>query len=242
VGALGSALGELAVEVESPALDEPSADALSRGLEWLAAHLPAGEVRWRVPREAAALPGVRRLPGVESLDGSDGPSAVARPRRRASASKAQVARDADVASHAASARPRPEEPMRAAWPARFDPIIGRPHPASPAEQALFRALQRSHLAGTFRPNHPVSTRPGPRLVVDLFGAEPRLVVEIDGYAFHGGPSAFQRDRDRDFCLLASGLRVLRLTHDEIMRSVDEAVAKIRAVVDAGSTEAREREG
>jgi len=79
-------------------------------------------------------------------------------------------------------------------------------------------------------------------VVDLFGATPRLVVEIDGYAFHRGPSAFQRDRDRDFCLLASGLRVLRLTHSEIMRSVDEAAAKIRAVIDADPREVRGREG
>ena len=246
VGYLGCALGEIAVDVQSPALDEPTADTLSRGLEWLAAHLPAGDVRWLVPREAAALPGVWRLPGAEP--GVGPPPArtardpIAHPGRSVASGLGSIARDAEVGSYDARSAAGAAEPIGPAWPVRFDPVIGRPHPASPAEQALFRALQASDLAGVFRPNHPLSTQPGPRLVVDLFGATPRLVVEIDGYAFHRGPSAFQRDRDRDFCLLASGLRVLRLTHSEIMRSVDEAAAKIRAVIDADPREVRGREG
>ena len=39
----------------------------------------------------------------------------------------------------------------------------------------------------------------------------RLVVEVDGYAFHSHREAFERDRHRDAELQAAGYRVLRVT-------------------------------
>lgn len=47
--------------------------------------------------------------------------------------------------------------------------------------------------------------------VDLLWDRERLVLEVDGYAFHSAPSAFERDRQRDAELLSAGFRVVRVT-------------------------------
>jgi very-short-patch-repair endonuclease len=47
--------------------------------------------------------------------------------------------------------------------------------------------------------------------VDFLWRAERLVAEIDGYAFHCSPAAFERDRRRDAVLTAAGMRVMRIT-------------------------------
>src|SRR4051812_23175674 len=47
--------------------------------------------------------------------------------------------------------------------------------------------------------------------VDAVWRARRLVVEVDGYAYHGTRAAFERDRRRDADLQAAGFRVLRIT-------------------------------
>ena len=47
--------------------------------------------------------------------------------------------------------------------------------------------------------------------VDCLWRDARLVVEVDGYAFHGSHRAFVHDRRRDSVIIAAGMRVLRLT-------------------------------
>lgn len=49
------------------------------------------------------------------------------------------------------------------------------------------------------------------LEVDFVWEERRLIVEIDGFAFHGSRVAFEQDRDRDSRLAAAGYRVIRFT-------------------------------
>jgi very-short-patch-repair endonuclease len=49
------------------------------------------------------------------------------------------------------------------------------------------------------------------LEVDFVWRERRLIVEIDGFAFHGNRVAFEQDRDRDSRLAAAGYRVIRFT-------------------------------
>lgn len=51
--------------------------------------------------------------------------------------------------------------------------------------------------------------------VDLV-VEDRVVVEIDGRAFHQGPEAFVRDRRRDRTVVAGGLPVLRFAAVEVL--------------------------
>lgn len=47
--------------------------------------------------------------------------------------------------------------------------------------------------------------------VDFLWRSARLVVEVDGYAFHGSARSFAADRNRDAELTAAGYRVLRFT-------------------------------
>jgi very-short-patch-repair endonuclease len=65
--------------------------------------------------------------------------------------------------------------------------------------------------------------------VDFFWRSQRLVVEVDGFAFHSSSRAFKRDRRRDAALLVKGIRVLRITWDQL---VQEPVA-VAALVAQG---------
>lgn len=47
--------------------------------------------------------------------------------------------------------------------------------------------------------------------VDFLWRDRRLVIEVDGYAFHSSPAAFERDRLRDGELEDAGYRVRRIT-------------------------------
>jgi very-short-patch-repair endonuclease len=52
--------------------------------------------------------------------------------------------------------------------------------------------------------------------VDAFWPSARLVVELDGFAFHRTRAAFERDRARDAALQLAGFRVLRITHKRLL--------------------------
>ncbi len=43
----------------------------------------------------------------------------------------------------------------------------------------------------------------------------RLVLEVDGYAFHGDRTAFERDRERDLRLTALGYLVIRVSYRQV---------------------------
>ena len=63
--------------------------------------------------------------------------------------------------------------------------------------------------------------------VDFVWRDARLVVEVDGYAYHRSPSAFEADRERDVILAVAGWQVLRFTWAKITGQpawVAEAVA------------------
>lgn len=130
---------------------------------------------------------------------------------------------------AASVPPAPRIPDEEAPEA--ERLIGVPHPRSKGEQLLAVRLARdAQLSGLFGHNLPVNTDCGRRFVVDLLWSTGKTVVEVDGYYYHNNSIAFASDRDRDYRLLVSGYRVLRLTHDEVVRDVGLAVEKIRDVV------------
>lgn len=72
--------------------------------------------------------------------------------------------------------------------------------------------------------------PMPEVNVDVAGHEvdflwrrERVVVEVDGFAYHSSPVSFESDRRRDATLSAAGYRVLRITWRQI---VDEPVATL----------------
>lgn len=76
--------------------------------------------------------------------------------------------------------------------------------------------------------------------VDFHWPELRLVVEVDGWRFHGGRERANADRDRDQRLLLSGWTVVRFTRDQIAadpagcaRRLTEIAAKRRGSGSAG---------
>ena len=66
--------------------------------------------------------------------------------------------------------------------------------------------------------------------VDLLWRDQKLVVEIDGYAFHSTRRSFERDRRKDRELGAKGYRVLRLTWRELTDEPEATVAAVAAAL------------
>ncbi len=65
------------------------------------------------------------------------------------------------------------------------------------------------------------------LEVDFYWPQRNLVVEVDGYRYHGTPRAFERDRARDAMLAAEGVRVLRFSHRQLTGRPDEVVRALQ---------------
>lgn len=93
-----------------------------------------------------------------------------------------------------------------------------------------RALRMLRSRGLPRPA--VNAMVGP-YEVDLLWPEQRLVVELDGFAFHASPVAFERDRRRDADLQARGFRVLRFTWRQVTREPAWVAARISSLLDRG---------
>jgi len=66
--------------------------------------------------------------------------------------------------------------------------------------------------------------------VDSAWREQRLIVELDGYAFHGTRAAFEHDRARDRRLAAKGWRVVRVTWRDVQERARELAAELRALL------------
>jgi very-short-patch-repair endonuclease len=62
--------------------------------------------------------------------------------------------------------------------------------------------------------------------VDFLWRKERLIVEIDGYAFHGASAAFENDRRRDLTLTASGMRVVRITWRQLTREPEAVIVSV----------------
>jgi very-short-patch-repair endonuclease len=60
--------------------------------------------------------------------------------------------------------------------------------------------------------------------VDAFWPRERLVVEVDGFAYHGNRAAFERDRRKDAALVAAGYRVVRITWRQLVDEPHVVVA------------------
>jgi hypothetical protein len=75
--------------------------------------------------------------------------------------------------------------------------------------------------------------------VDALWARQRLVVEMDGFAFHRHRAAFERDRARDAELIAAGYRVVRLTHRRLHDYPEAVAGQLRRLLAAGGGGGRE---
>jgi Protein of unknown function (DUF559) len=66
--------------------------------------------------------------------------------------------------------------------------------------------------------------------VDAHWPAQGLVVELDGFAYHGHRAAFERDRARDAALQAAGYRVVRLTHRQLRREAPRIATQLRKLL------------
>lgn len=62
----------------------------------------------------------------------------------------------------------------------------------------------------------------------------RLVVEIDGAAYHSSPEAIERDRTRDTFLIACGFEVLRIPAKVALDDPNEAINRVRVALHAAT--------
>ena len=68
--------------------------------------------------------------------------------------------------------------------------------------------------------------------VDLLWRRQRLIVEVDGFAYHSTRHAFERDRARDATLQAAGYRVVRITWRQIVNDSHALVAQLTRLIHA----------
>jgi very-short-patch-repair endonuclease len=65
--------------------------------------------------------------------------------------------------------------------------------------------------------------------VDFVWREQKLVVEVDGFAYHSTREAFERDRRKDADLRALGLRTTRITYRQIAHEAEATIASIASL-------------
>ncbi len=101
------------------------------------------------------------------------------------------------------------------------------------------AATRSHLERRFLALCDKAALPPPRVNVIVCGLEvdavwlrQRLVVELDGHAYHRTRAAFERDRARDTALQLAGFRVLRVTHLRLEREPAAVLNAVRALLES----------
>jgi superfamily II DNA or RNA helicase len=69
-----------------------------------------------------------------------------------------------------------------------------------------------------------------RVDYELAGAEQRIAVELDGYAFHSARDAFSYDRLRQNDLAATGRVILRFSYDSVRLDTARCVAQLQAAM------------
>jgi very-short-patch-repair endonuclease len=119
------------------------------------------------------------------------------------------------------------------------------HPANPGAGVLRRLLDsdtptaytRSQAEEELLALIRAAKLPSPRLnaqacgyEVDVLWPPERVVVEVDGYAFHRSARSFAGDRRRDADLAAAGYTVLRFTWDDLTKRREATLTRIVQVL------------
>ena len=197
----------------------PQRRRLKTGIETHHANLPADETTKTrgipvtiVPRTlldlAAVLPGDRVERAINEAevrrlaDALSLPALLARyPRRRGVAVVRAILEDRDIGS--TITRSELEE--------RFLALLARSRVPRPEVNASLR------VAGAW-------------IEVDCLWRAERLVVELDGRAFHEVATAYERDRTRDRALSVAGWRVIRVTWRQLQRDESGLAADLRSLL------------
>jgi very-short-patch-repair endonuclease len=101
---------------------------------------------------------------------------------------------------------------------------------SEAERVLARLLRSAGIRGWVA-GMPMTLADGTHLELDLWFPVQRVVVEVDGKAWHVDDDRFQRDRVRQNALVTAGSTVLRFTWYDLTRAPRRVVATVRQALD-----------
>jgi len=94
-----------------------------------------------------------------------------------------------------------------------------------AENRLWQHLRRRQINGyRFRRQHPIG-----RFIVDFYCAKAKLAIEVDG-PVHNEPGHKEYDQERQAYLESLGLRVLRITNEEVLNGLDAVLNEIRVAL------------
>jgi very-short-patch-repair endonuclease len=91
---------------------------------------------------------------------------------------------------------------------------------SEAEERLLALIRKARLP------EPATNARIAGFEVDFLWRTERLVVEVDGYAFHADATRFEKDRQRDFALTSTGLRVVRVTWKQLVHEPEVILVRL----------------
>ena len=111
---------------------------------------------------------------------------------------------------------------------RLKPFIEAPSGPTRSEfEDAFLLFCHDH--GLPRPR--TNVRIAGHLVDAVFDAE-RLIVELDGYEFHGGRDSFETDRDRDADTLLAGHATVRITWERMRKRPRREAKRLLAILES----------
>lgn len=91
---------------------------------------------------------------------------------------------------------------------------------SEAEERLLAVIDRAELP------RPALNAQVAGYQVDFLFRPQKVVVEVDGFAFHASKSMFERDRSRDGDLQSHGFRILRVTWNQLSKKPEVVLARL----------------
>jgi very-short-patch-repair endonuclease len=101
--------------------------------------------------------------------------------------------------------------------------------ASVLEWEAQEFLRSAGITG-WRANVPIRSQGRIVLVADILFEEARLIVEVDGFAFHNSRDSFEADRSRDALAASLGYSTLRITHRDLASNGPTVLDRIRATL------------
>ena len=69
-----------------------------------------------------------------------------------------------------------------------------------------------------------------RREIDVFYPDERLIVELDGWDFHGSRAAFESDRERDADHLLLGIATVRITWERLIYAPEKEARRLHAIL------------
>jgi very-short-patch-repair endonuclease len=95
---------------------------------------------------------------------------------------------------------------------------------SEAERLLLKLLRRAGITG-WKTDYPIAG-----YKVDVAFPQQRVVIEVDGWAFHSDPEVFAKDRKRQNAIALLGWQVLRFTWLDLTEYPDRVIAEIATAI------------